>query len=110
MGHRRLLRDDRAGDRPFGIGLTIVEPGATPTGFGDALTAAPIMPEYDRTPADPQKITQAMVDLVDSKETPLRLPLGSDTYEDVRAALVVRLAEHDAHRDVAFSVGRGDSK
>ncbi len=35
---------------------------------------------------------------------PLRLPLGSDTYDDVRASLVARLAEHDAHRDVAFSV------
>jgi NAD(P)-dependent dehydrogenase (short-subunit alcohol dehydrogenase family) len=52
---------------PFGIGLTIVEPGATP----------------------------------------LRLPLGSDTYDDVRAALVARLAELDAHRDVAFSVVTG---
>jgi NAD(P)-dependent dehydrogenase (short-subunit alcohol dehydrogenase family) len=111
---------------PFGIGLTIVEPGATPTGFGDALTAAPIMPEYDQTPAgdvrralssggfalpnDPRKITQAMIDLVDSGETPLRLPLGSDTYEDVRAALTARLAEHDTHRDVAFSVVLDDSK
>lgn len=36
---------------PFGIGLTIVEPGATPTGFGSALDSAPVMPEYDKTPA-----------------------------------------------------------
>jgi len=32
---------------PFGIGLTIVEPGATPTGFGHALDTAPVMPEHD---------------------------------------------------------------
>jgi NAD(P)-dependent dehydrogenase (short-subunit alcohol dehydrogenase family) len=105
---------------PFGIGLTIVEPGATPTGFGSSLDTAPVMPEYENTPAgevrraiadgafnlpnDPQKIAEAMIDLVDSGAMPLRLPLGSDTYDDVRAALVARLAEHDAHRDVAFSV------
>jgi NAD(P)-dependent dehydrogenase (short-subunit alcohol dehydrogenase family) len=105
---------------PFGISLTIVEPGATPTGFGNAIDTAPVMPEYENTPAgevrraitsgaftrpnDPQKIAKAMIDLVDSGAAPLRLPLGSDTYDDVRAALVARLAEHDAHHDVAFSV------
>lgn len=105
---------------PFGISLTIVEPGATPTGFGSSLDTAPVMPEYENTPAgevrraiahgtfnlpnDPQKIAEAMINLVDSGATPLRLPLGSDTYDDVRAALVARLAEHDTHRDVALSV------
>ncbi|GAA4929733.1 NADP-dependent 3-hydroxy acid dehydrogenase YdfG [Actinomycetospora succinea] len=105
---------------PFGIGMTIVEPGATPTGFGGALVTAPVMPEYEDTPAgevrraltggtftlpnDAEKIAGAVVDLVDSGATPLRLPLGSDTYDDVRASLVARLAEHDAHRDVAYSV------
>ena len=109
---------------PFGIGPTIVEPGATPTGFGRALDTAPVMPEYDATPAgdvrravtggtlalpgDPQKIAAAMIALVDSGETPLRLPLGPDTYDDVRAALAARLAEHDAHREVAYSVTRDE--
>jgi NAD(P)-dependent dehydrogenase (short-subunit alcohol dehydrogenase family) len=107
---------------PLGIGLTIVEPGATPTGFGGSLDTAPPMAEYDKTPAgevrraladgafplpnDPDKIVTAMVDLIDSGSTPLRLPLGSDTYDDVRASLVARLAEHDAHRDTALSVIR----
>ncbi|MFE9644929.1 SDR family NAD(P)-dependent oxidoreductase [Streptomyces sp. NPDC006365] len=110
---------------PFGIALTIVEPGATPTGFASALDAAPVMPEYESTPAgevrraiasgafpspnDPHKIAQAMINLVDSGATPLRLPLGSDTYEDVRASLVARLAEHDAHRDTALAVVNRDS-
>jgi len=105
---------------PFGITLTIVEPGATPTGFGSSLDTAPAMTEYEHTPAgevrrlltegvlplpnDPQKIVQAMIALVDDGATPLRLPLGSDTYNDVRAALVTRLQEHDAHRATAFSV------
>ncbi|MGW5046476.1 SDR family oxidoreductase [Streptomyces griseoluteus] len=105
---------------PFGIALTIVEPGATPTGFGASLDAAPPMPEYAATPAgetrraladgtfvlpnDPEKITQAMIDLVDSGAAPLRLPLGPDTYDHIRASLTGRLAEHDAHRDTAYSV------
>ena len=107
---------------PFGIGLTIVEPGATPTGFGGGLDIAPAMPEYEGTlagavrravaegtltlPNDPEEISKAMIDLVDAGAVPLRLPLGTDTYDDVRAALATRLAEHDAHRDVALSVAR----
>ncbi|MEU6061076.1 SDR family oxidoreductase [Streptomyces sp. NPDC047097] len=109
---------------PFGIGLTIVQPGATPTGFAGALVTAPEMPEYAASPAgevrralaagdfplpnDPDKIVRAVLDLVDSGEVPLRLPLGEDTYHDVRASLVARLAEHDAHRDTALSVARSD--
>jgi NAD(P)-dependent dehydrogenase (short-subunit alcohol dehydrogenase family) len=109
---------------PFGIGLTIVEPGATPTGFGGALATAPVMPEYDQTPAgeirravtngtlpldnDPAKIARAMIDLVERGEVPLRLPLGADTYRDVRACLVARLAELDAYRETALSVARDD--
>ncbi|WP_306207371.1 SDR family oxidoreductase [Actinoplanes sp. RD1] len=105
---------------PFGIGLTIVEPGATATGFGPGLVRAPIMPEYDATPAgdtrraladgsfplvnDPEKIAAAMIASADGAEAPLRLPLGADTYRDVRAALVARLENHDAHRDAALSV------
>jgi NAD(P)-dependent dehydrogenase (short-subunit alcohol dehydrogenase family) len=85
---------------------------------------APVMPEYDATPVgdvrravaggthplpgDPQKIAAAMISLADSGETPLRLPLGPDTYDDIRAALTARLAEHDAHRDVAYSVARDE--
>ncbi len=105
---------------PFGISLTIVEPGATPTGFGASLDSAPAMPEYEKTPAgevrraltggsfplpnDAQKIAGAMITLADSGDTPLRLPLGTDTYDDIRSSLVRRLAEHDAYRGVALSV------
>jgi NAD(P)-dependent dehydrogenase (short-subunit alcohol dehydrogenase family) len=105
---------------PFGIGLTIIEPGATATGFGGSLDTAPAMAEYQNTPAgavrraldtgefalpnDPQRIAEAIIDVVDTGATPLRLPLGSDTYDDVRASLAARLAEHEAHRESAFSV------
>ncbi|MEY9951845.1 SDR family oxidoreductase [Leifsonia sp. EB34] len=105
---------------PFGITVTIVEPGATPTGFGAGLDRAPVMDAYDSTPAgdvrravadgalplpnDPAKLTAAIIAHVDSGSTALRLPLGSDTWQDVRASLVARLDEHDAAKDVAYSV------
>ncbi|ASO21120.1 hypothetical protein [Actinoalloteichus hoggarensis] len=104
--------------------MTIVEPGAAPTGFAAALATGPIMPEYDAGPAgnvrravadgtfpllnDPEKIVGAIVDLVDGDAVPLRLPLGPDTYRDVRASLAARLAEHDAHRETALSVVRAE--
>ncbi|MBS2550897.1 SDR family oxidoreductase [Catenulispora sp. NL8] len=107
---------------PFGIGVTIIEPGATPTGFGPSLDTAPAMPQYEDTPAgevrrfrdegtfplpnDAGRIADAMIDIVDAGAMPLRLPLGVDAYNDVRAALVARLAEHETHRDVALSVAR----
>jgi hypothetical protein len=105
---------------PFGIGLTIVEPGATPTGFGAAVDTAPAMAEYDGSPAgevrralaagsftfpnDPEKAAAAMIDLVDSGATPLRRTLGSDAYDDVHTALSARLTELEQQRDLAFFV------
>jgi NAD(P)-dependent dehydrogenase (short-subunit alcohol dehydrogenase family) len=105
---------------PLGIGVTIVEPGATPTGFGGALDTAPVMAAYDATPAgdvrravaggtlpldnDAEKIAAAMIESAQTSPAPLRLPLGRDTYEDVRASYVRRLEELDAQRDLALSV------
>lgn len=105
---------------PFNIGVTIVEPGATPTNFGGGLVSAPILPAYDQTPAgyvrrglfngdfpipnDADKIAQAILESAGQHPAPLRLALGPDTYTDVRAALVARLAALDAQQDLALSV------
>jgi NAD(P)-dependent dehydrogenase (short-subunit alcohol dehydrogenase family) len=105
---------------PFGIGLTIVEPGATPTGFGSGMDTAPTMAEYDATPAgdirraiadgsftlenDPEAIVRAMIASADGVDAPLRLPLGGDTYRDVRTSYVKRLDLLDASREIALSV------
>ena len=104
---------------PFGIGVTIVEPGAARTGFGDAMISAPALPAYAGTPAhevqaavanrafpipgDPAKMVRAMIDCADGETRPLRLPLGSDTYELVRGALAERLVALEAAKDVAHS-------
>jgi NAD(P)-dependent dehydrogenase (short-subunit alcohol dehydrogenase family) len=107
---------------PFGIGVTIVEPGATGTNFGTGLQTAPPLDAYDATPAgdvrralasgafgipgDAQKVVRAMIASADGPEAPLRLALGPDTYRDVRASLVSRLAELDGQEELARSTER----
>ena len=104
---------------PFGIGVTIVEPGATRTGFGDAMACAPALPAYAGTPAhqvqvavasrafpipgDPARMVRAIIDCADGDTRPLRLPLRSDTYALVRGALAERLAALEAAKEIAHS-------
>ncbi len=104
----------------FGIGVSIVQPGATPTGFGTALAQAEAMPEYAATPAgdvrralaagtfpmpnDPERVAAAIILVAETDPAPLRVPLGTDTYADVRASYVARLAEHDGHAELALGV------
>jgi NAD(P)-dependent dehydrogenase (short-subunit alcohol dehydrogenase family) len=105
---------------PLGVELTIVEPGATPTGFGAALETAPVMAEYDATPAgdvrraiasgefqlpnDPAKVAQAIIDAATETPARLRVPVGVDTFRDVQASMEARLTEHNAQRERAESV------
>lgn len=107
---------------PFNIGVTIVEPGATQTNFVSGMVSAPVMDAYEHTPAgdvrrgvfngdfpipgDADKMVQAMLDSAEQEPAPLRLALGRDTYADVRAALVARLAALDAQKDIALAAVR----
>ncbi len=104
----------------FNIGVTIVEPGMTPTGFAAAKDSAPVMPEYDtgafgegrrmiasgalQGPNDPHAVVAAMINSADGAPAPLRLPLGIDTYRDVRAAYLQRLQLLEDSQDIAESV------
>jgi NAD(P)-dependent dehydrogenase (short-subunit alcohol dehydrogenase family) len=104
----------------FGIGVTIVEPGATRTGFTAAKDTAPAMPEYDagefgearriqatgqfRGPNDAAAIVRAMIASADGDSAPLRLPLGSDTYKDLHAVYEQRLELLEASRETALAV------
>ncbi len=103
----------------FGIEVTLVEPGATKTGFKDGLVRAPLIAAYEHTPAgdvrrgledgtfpvkgDPDKIVQAIVDCVQHSPAPRRLALGRDSYIDMRASLVMRLAALDEQKLLALS-------
>jgi NAD(P)-dependent dehydrogenase (short-subunit alcohol dehydrogenase family) len=108
---------------PFGIGVTIVEPGVTPTGFSAAKAVAPAMPEYDTGAlgerrramaagrvsgaSDPAAVVRAVIAGVDDEDAPLRLPLGADTYRDLHSAYSQRLELLEASRELALSVTSG---
>ncbi|RKS75547.1 short-subunit dehydrogenase [Motilibacter peucedani] len=112
---------------PFGIGVTIVEPGVARTAFagGSAVLADPL-PDYADgpsgelrrrfagelpplpAPGDPAKIASAIITSVDSREAPLRLTLGSDAYALATAALRSRLEALESARELAFSTDADD--
>jgi NAD(P)-dependent dehydrogenase (short-subunit alcohol dehydrogenase family) len=97
---------------PFGIGVTIVEPGSAATGF---RVGGSQLPEphaaYDGTPAamsrgiqnpnlpsvsDPAKVAAKIIASVDVTPAPLRLVTGSDSQRYIRDALRERLADIEA--------------
>jgi len=106
---------------PLGIHATVVEPGYFRTDFleGQSLATSPhLLGDYAATagvvrerakqislnqPGDPERLAQAMLTLVDAKNPPLRLPLGSDTLRAIadKHAFVER--ETAAWRGVAAS-------
>ena len=87
--------------KPLGVIATIVEPGFFRTDFLDSTSLVSTQnsfAEYAETvgsmrefaasanheqPGDPVKFSKAILKLVDSKNPPLRLPLGSDTIHKI---------------------------
>jgi NAD(P)-dependent dehydrogenase (short-subunit alcohol dehydrogenase family) len=105
---------------PFGIGMTIVEPGGARTEFryGSAQVAQPL-PVYDQTPAhsflsmldpknglapgDPTRMAARIIESVDVEPAPLRMVLGSQALESTLATLRKRIEGFEAQRDLASS-------
>ncbi|XVV08573.1 SDR family oxidoreductase [Actinoplanes sp. CA-131856] len=111
---------------PFGIDMTIVEPGGARTEFRfDSLQLATPLPAYDNTPAamvrgakdrtrpplgDPAKMAARIIDSADQSPAPLRLVLGSDAYKFVTSALRDRLAQIEPQEALAASTDWTDEQ
>jgi NAD(P)-dependent dehydrogenase (short-subunit alcohol dehydrogenase family) len=112
---------------PFGIGVTLVEPGVARTAFGgpSADMGTPL-PEYATgapgqlrrmlagelpplpAPGDPAKIAAAIIASAEQQDAPKRLTLGSDAYAMATTALRERLEALEAGKALAYSTDADD--
>ncbi len=109
--------------KPFGIKVTIVEPGAYATEFGspESLKFAAGLDIYadfktqffgrlrSLERGDPNATPEALFKVVDSENPPLRFFLGSHNLPWVRAAYAERMATWEAWESVSNSA-QGESK
>ena len=102
---------------PFGIGVTLVEPGGASTSFaGGSLQLGEPLSAYEGTPAsfvhrikqaaiplkgDPAKIAARIIESAAQQPAPLRLVLGSDSYQLITASLRNRLAQVEPQQATA---------
>lgn len=109
---------------PFGIRVSIVEPGPFRTQFaGRSIGWATSLPAYGDTPAgalrerfsgqhghqpnDPVRAAEIIVDAVADPSAPLRLPLGPEALDRIRTKLETQLADltawDETGRDTRFA-------
>ncbi len=107
--HEALAQEVRA----FGIRVTLVEPGAYATDFGNSAPIAAALEPYgdlrkqflthlgNVERGDPEATTEAILKLVDAEDPPLRLGLGTTILPRARAAYAERIATWEAWEDVS---------
>jgi NAD(P)-dependent dehydrogenase (short-subunit alcohol dehydrogenase family) len=107
--------------KPFGINVTIIEPGYFRTNFlngGSILTAANSIADYaeiaetkrmhaqdipGNQPGDPQKAAEVMISTAELSEPPLRLLLGSDAYQYANYKIKTLTDGIEANREITLS-------
>jgi len=99
--------------RPFGIRVTLVEPGAYATEFGKSAQIADALKPYaefrkqfltrlaNMERGDPEATAEAILKLVDADNPPLRLGLGNSILPRARDAYRERLVTWEAWEDVS---------
>lgn len=105
---------------PLGIRVTLVEPGPFRTDFaGRSMAFADPIADYAGTPAgalrarfrnqngvqpgDPVRAAEAIIATVCSEAAPLRLPLGQEAVDRIRAKLTAQLADIEACAELSLS-------
>ncbi|RSO00376.1 short-chain dehydrogenase/reductase [Streptomyces sp. WAC 05379] len=116
-GFSEVLANEAA---PFGVKVTIVEPGGIRTGWaeGAAEPSGPVTPDYEPTvgawqrrfaeyagnePGDPDRMAEAIIRAVEADEPPRRLLLGSDALGIAVESEEARLTEARKWADVSRS-------
>ncbi|MRN52845.1 oxidoreductase [Paenibacillus monticola] len=105
--------------KPFGIKVTIIEPGAFRTGWnGVSMQRAEVSEDYESTvgalnrfreqfegsqAGDPERGAKIIMDIVRLEEPPLRLLLGSDAVRSAEVTSKARAAEAEQWAEVSRS-------
>ena len=107
---------------PLGIKVTIAEPGGTRTDFikGVVQPENALPEEYPTTAnlfeqfgnnnqssqlSDPRRVAEALIEIVESENPPLHLPLGEDSYNGIQNHLEKIKQEIAERREISVDTG-----
>jgi len=108
---------------PLGIRVTLIEPGLTATSFLANLDHVETIADYDQTVREvlktngglpptafnsAERVVDAIIAATEAPTAPHRIATGSAAVQDIRTALLARIAELDEWTPVSNAVGRAN--